>query len=240
VTSPVHEAVARVELLDRAELSAVRNAIHALRPRWTRRHETVSFFTLGAASYLDAREGGFAAYQEQARQTNPILIEHFGWLLDRVRATVSAHVHAGVRYDERLARPGFHVYLFDEGPPTDAPSVHYDLQYELIDWSRIGAADPSSQLSLTLTIALPAAGGGLLVWNINRLELDRMSPAERQAHSAANRAATFLPYTPGHLVIHSGHQLHQIAAIDDRRPGDERITLQAHALRVDGEWTMYW
>jgi hypothetical protein len=67
-----------------------------------------------------------------------------------------------------------------------------------------------------------------------------MSPGERRAHSAANRVATYLPYTPGHLVIHSGHQLHQIAAIPDRRPGDERITMQAHVLRVDGEWVMYW
>lgn len=241
MTSQVHEAVKQVELLDAAEVASVRATVHAERHLWTPpRDAKLPFYTLGTASYLDARGGRFAAYQEQARRTNPILVEHFGWLLDRVRTAVSAHINAGVRYDDRLARPGFHIFLFDPAFRDAAQSLHYDLQYELMDWTGIGVPDAASQLSVTLAISLPASGGGLLVWNINRLALDRMSPEERQAHSVANRVSTFVPYTPGCLVVHSGHQLHQIAPPKDLQPTDERITMQGHVLRVDGEWVMYW
>ena len=237
---PLIGAVKHVELLDETEVAQVRAAVHAQRSEWTMRDAALPFYTLGAASYLDARGGRFAEYQEQARRTNPILVEHFGWLLERVRAAVSAHVNAGACYDERLARPGFHVFLFDPAFRYAVASAHYDLQYTLLDWSGIGAPDASSQLSVTLTIALPASGGGLLVWNMSRLALDRMSSDERRTYAVVNRIATLVPYTPGHLVIHSGHQLHRIAPVEDPRPGDERITMQAHTLRVDGKWVIYW
>jgi hypothetical protein len=111
---------------------------------------------------------------------------------------------------------------------------------ELIDWSELGKPDGRQQLSLTVTFELPAGGGGLYVWNVNRLEIEHMSPAERRAHTAANRHATLTPYTVGNLVIHSGHQLHQIAPLHDPQPNDRRITLQAHALPVDSRWIIYW
>ncbi len=235
-----HAAMTEVELLDQAEVATVRAAVHAQRPLWIPRGTVRPFYTLGAASYLDARGGRFAAYQEQAQQMNPILVKHFGWLLDRVRAALSTHVNAAVHFDDRLARPGFHIFRLDSVSPYASADVHYDQQYALIDWSALGTPDASSQLSVTLAIALPASGGGLLLWNINRLELDRMPRDERLAHATANRVATLLRYAPGRLVIHSGHQLHQIAGVADQVLGDERITLQAHALRVNGEWVIYW
>ena len=141
--------------------------------------------------------------------------------------------------DARLALPGFHVFL---NAPLfrDAPaSMHYDLQYELLDWTPIGEPDTSTQLSLTLSLALPSGGGGLLVWNINRLEIAKMTPPQRRAHSAENRVADYKPYTVGHLAVHSGHQLHQIAPAREAEPEDMRVTMQAHALRVGSRWVVY-
>jgi hypothetical protein len=110
----------------------------------------------------------------------------------------------------------------------------------LIDWRTIGVPDRRQQISATLPIALPAEGGGLLLWNINRMEIEAMTPEARRTHNAANRTAVRHPYTPGHLVAHSGHQLHQIPSAAHPQPDDERITLQAHALPVDGRWIVYW
>ena len=62
----------------------------------------------------------------------------------------------------------------------------------------------------------------------------------RGTSSAKSRTRTFHPYTPGVLMLHSGHTLHQIAAVDKAYPDDERITLQAHGLHCDGGWTIYW
>jgi hypothetical protein len=50
------------------------------------------FFTLGAASYLDARKGQFAHYQSLARQGNPELAATFGWVHEKLRRAVSAVV----------------------------------------------------------------------------------------------------------------------------------------------------
>ena len=79
-----------------------------------------------------------------------------------------------------------------------------------------------------------------MVWNINRMEIEAMTDEARRAHMSANRHATRHPYTPGHLAVHSGHQLHQMAPAHDPQPTDERITMQAHALPVDGQWVIYW
>jgi hypothetical protein len=69
------------------------------------------------------------------------------------------------------------------------------------------------------------------------LQASKFAPVEEIAQS---RTRTFHPYTPGVLMLHSGHTLHQIAAVDQVYPDDERITLQGHGLYCDGAWTIYW
>jgi hypothetical protein len=234
--------VATIPVLTADEAQRVVADLHAERAHWTTRNpgSEFQFHTLGAASYLDASGGQFESYQARARQLNPVLIARFGWLLERLRGAVSSAVGGEVRYDDRLARPGFHVYAYHPQHSSTQASIHYDLQYELIDWSSLGTPDTASQMSLTLALALPASGGGLLVWNLNRLELMRMAEDERHAHMRANRVASRHSYTVGSLAIHSGHQLHQIAPTADPQPDDQRITMQAHTLRVGKDWILYW
>ena len=229
----------RVAVLSPAEAEEVATGVHALRDAWQPRDET-PFFTLGTAAYMDARDGRFRDYQSRAVGSNALLRAHFERLLERFRQAVSAHVGTEVVYDPRLALPGFHIFLFHEAFRRSGASLHYDKQFEHIDWTEFGTPDTDQQLSLTLAIRLPAGGGGLHVWNINRIEIERMAPDARIAHSRANRTATFERYEVGTLAIHSGHQLHQIGAAPHLEPGDERITMQAHALPVDGEWVLYW
>jgi hypothetical protein len=233
--------VEAIPVLTADESRRIVDDVHAERARWTTRYPETEFefSTLGAASYLDASYGQFETYQALARTLNPVLRARFDWLLERLRCAVAAAVAGPVRYDDRLALPGFHIFLYRPEQRSRA-SLHYDLQYELIDWTRIGTPDTASQLSLTLALALPASGGGLLVWNINRLEILRLPEDERRAHMRANRFATHHTYAIGSLALHSGHQLHQIAPTTDPQPGDQRITLQAHTLRVDDEWILYW
>ena len=236
----VNKIIDLIPVLDAAEVARVHADVHAARPVWTRRDPVHPFFTLGAASYLDARKGQFAHYQSLARAGNPELAATFGWVHEKLRQAVSAVVRSEARFDDRLALPGFHVHLRDPEQVIPPASIHFDLQFELIDWSQIGVADGREQLSLTLAIALPAEGGGLMVWNINRMEIEAMTDEARRAHMSANRHASRHPYTPGHLAVHSGHQLHQMAPAHDPQPTDERITMQAHALPVDGQWVIYW
>jgi hypothetical protein len=227
-------------LLTSEEASRVCTDVHAQRAHWRPRHPTRPFFTLGTASYLDAREGRLADYQAHARYSNAILRAQFGPLLERLRIAVATYVGGQAVYDDRLALPGFHIFLFDAAFRQSSAGSHFDLQHELIDWTHIGSPDASAQLSLTLALALPVAGGGLLVWNIDRRELEQMTEEARIAHARANRFATRTRYAVGSLAIHSGYQLHQIESNPDLQPGDERITMQAHAMPVDGRWIIYW
>jgi hypothetical protein len=232
--------LADVTLLTTGEAADTLAAVHAERGNWTRRHPEYQAYTLGAAAYLDVPRVGFAKYQDEARRLNPILSARFGSLYEKLRTAVSTIVGAAAAYDERVGLPGFHVNLLDPAKPQPPASVHYDMQYEQIDWAGWGTPDRSRQVSLTVAISLPASGGGLLVWNINRLAVEQMGDEERRAHMAANRNAVYHPYSVGHLAVHTGHFLHQIASTRDVQDTDQRITLQSHALPVDGRWLIYW
>jgi len=236
----LEDSLEEVGLLTEDEAGRAWETVHELRPHWTRRHEQVPFFTLGAASYLDATNARFAAYQDRALESNIILRQRFGWLLDRLAAAVSELVGKPAVYSDRLALPGFHVFLADPAFAADTASIHYDLQYQGIDWKEIGPVDTSDQRSLTLPIRLPAAGAGLRMWDIDAREMAVVSPEEQRARKAANRLPRYVPYRVGRLVVHSGHHLHQIAGMRDQRPDDERVTLQAHAVAGPDHWVIYW
>ncbi len=42
------------------------------------------------------------------------------------------------------------------------------------------------------------------------------------------------------MMIHSGFFLHEIATVIDPNPNQERITCQAHVVRVNQGWLLYW
>jgi hypothetical protein len=233
--------VSDVELLSAEESRDVRDRVHALGDHWRRRREEAPFFTLGVASYIDAAANGFAAYSEAAQASNGLLVEHFADLYERVEAAVAAHLGAPVAYHPGFARPGFHVFLSHELFGNPSASLHFDRQYEHLDWSAVGEVEFDQQLSYTLSVALPARGAGLLVWNVNDLDLRPLDDEAKKEVMRENRVPEVHPYRVGGLALHSGHQLHQIAPMKQMGPEDERITLQGHALPAgDGRWILYW
>ena len=229
-----------IPVLDAAEVARVHADVHAARPRLDAPRSGASVLHARRRQLPRCPQGPVRPLPVAGAGGNPELPATFGWVHEKLRQAVSAVVGSEARYDDRLALPGFHVHLRDPEQVIPPASIHFDLQFELIDWSQIGVADGREQLSLTLAIALPAEGGGLMVWNINRMEIEAMTDEARRAHMSANRHASRHPYTPGHLAVHSGHQLHQMAPAHDPQPTDERITMQAHALPVDGQWVIYW
>ena len=49
--------VTTLTVLSPGERAQVIEKVHGLRPAWVHRHDEVPFFTLGVASYLDAKGG---------------------------------------------------------------------------------------------------------------------------------------------------------------------------------------
>jgi hypothetical protein len=241
IAAPLDE----IEVLSQAECDDIRERIHSLREHWISRRPDVPFFTLGTASYLDAPNGRAAQYREGAQRTNPVLAAHFADLYETFRGKLSDQLGAPCRFEDDLAYPGFHVFGYHPLFLKPLASVHFDMQYLSIDWSAHGGIDGGPldfdrQVSITLSIRLPKGGGGLRVWNINQLELRRMTAQEAAAVKQANAEPEYHPYRAGAMVLHSGHQLHQIAPAPSLSEGDERITLQAHAVPDERGWIVYW
>jgi len=237
---------ASIPVLSAPECALVRETVLALRPHWTLRGSSGHpFYTVGAASYIDANSPT-PRYTELLAQTNPLLREHFGWLHSRVMYALSLYLQAVVRTADELALPGFHIW---EGlaVPTWPVSIHFDLQYQSIPWADAARADRTQPLSFTLPIALPLEGGGLNSWDLSYEGHLAQIAKQNRAHQYSpleelmrTHTRTYHAYECGTLTLHSGHTVHQIAPVEQAFPDDERITLQGHGLYCDGAWTLYW
>jgi hypothetical protein len=202
-----------------------------------------SFFTLGAASYLDVSACTSANYIARTGENNPILRANFDWLYRLVRRALERILKEETYFDPELALPGFHIWK----PPAifvkRNASVHFDLQYRHLSWSSRDRADFSRVFSFTLPIQMPRAGGGLNTWDITHEEYLAMSAAKTVTsvdELTQWNPMRFYPYSAGRLVLQFGTKLHQIAPVDRVEASDARITLQGHGVRCDKKWLLYW
>ena len=233
----LHELRA-IPFLDDDQAAALRTQIFDLRDHWRQRCPPAPFYTLGVASYLDAAQEGGEAYERRAAKCNPLLSENFQPLYDRLLVVLAEQLDRPVSYAKEFGLPGFHIYLADERFCGPVASVHYDLQYSRLDWSRVGGYVANQHVSMTLPIALPERGAGLAHWPIRALNSFRNEEERVRFHREERR---FQPYTVGELIFHSGHMLHQSALMEEATPGRDRVTLQAHAaLTPTGEYILYW
>jgi hypothetical protein len=97
------------------------------------------------------------------------------------------------------------------------------------------------QRSLVVHAADPVAGNrwGLNIWNIDQRDFpDTQSKAFFDA--ARGLKPTLHEYRVGHIVMHSGNLLHQMAGTARMESDDRRVTLQGHGTRANGQIYLYW
>jgi hypothetical protein len=227
----------REPVLGQAECAAVVDELLKLRPLWTSRAGSLPFFTFGAASYLDGMKVR-SHYWERATACNPMLLERFGWLLERSRRVISARLGLQVEWFPRAALPGFHIYLAHDIFALPVASIHYDLQYRALDLSNMADVGVDEPVSFTLPVSLPTAGGGLNTWE-KKFDREGEVNSISRADIAGIRPKRHL-YHLGEMVLHSGHMLHQAAPAAFAHPDERRITLQGHGIRADGRLYLYW
>ena len=230
-----------VQTLSAEQCRKVYDSVYALKEHWIQRDPKLPFYSLGIAAYMDASQGRADEYRKKAQSVNEMLRAEFQWLYEREAEVLGEFLGHPCIYHEDFALPGFHVFLHDPDiAQSKSASVHYDLQADNFDWSSFPGIDLSRQLSFTLTVCLPEAGGGLLVWNLNEKLLRHLSDEEKKAAMLANRQPDVFPYEEGVTVVHTGQFLHQIAKNKKAMDGDERITFQGHAVYTDAGWVLYW
>jgi hypothetical protein len=223
------------EFLGASECADTLSRVNRLSDRWTMRGG-YGFFTLGVASYLDAAELR-DTYLAAAALTNPILSDVFGHIYSGLRVFLQEVLDESVTYDERLPLPGFHIFQFDGSEVADemlAERAHFDLQFLLAvpQWT------PEATLSFTLPLGLPSGGGGLAVWPVRHEEILGYDLPARDI--AAQSRCEIVDYEIGRMVLHDGFLLHAIGAPAGSAPYGQRITLQGHGVRHEGQWTIYW
>jgi hypothetical protein len=220
------------DLLDPVECAAVRDRVIALQSRWISRSK--GFFTLGAASYLEAPEER-GAYLEAARAQNPLLDASFAALLERVRRFFEDLLGETAYFDRRFALPGFHVIVhkgIDMTKDKPARRAHFDMQW--MDVTE--GSEPLGTLSFTLPIASPTGGSSLALWHLRYWDAFSLNVRD---YAEAHPPQT-LTYTHGRMVIHDGLLLHAIGGSQAAVPEGLRITLQGHGLRSPKGWMLYW
>jgi len=227
-----------LSVLTLSECREIRSLVYALKECWLKRNPFVPFYTLGAASYIDAAKNQ-QDYYRKAQQYNPILRDRLEWLYKRLAETLAQFLKAPTSYQHSLALPGFHVYLACKLFEQPIASIHCDLQYKLVNWESPEQTDFTKPISFTLAISLPKFGGGLNIWELRHQEIVGIPRSEIQ-QVIKSRAKRFYPYQVGQLIIHSGHTIHQAAPAKNIQPDDERITLQGHGIFSQGSWQLYW
>jgi hypothetical protein len=219
------------DLLTEGDCAGIAKRVIALRPHWTQR--SPGFFTLGAASYMDA--GGSAEkYLAGANRVNAILLRSFSGLYRDLTDFLEALLDEPVRLDGGRAAPGFHVFEYNgatRARDDEAPRAHFDLQWRNAYPDRT----PTGTLSFTLLIEAPSGGASMAVWNL------RYQDAFEEGREHAKRyEPQHVDYAPGRLVMHDGLVLHAIGAAGINNPSGRRITLQGHGIRFERNWLLYW
>lgn len=212
--------------------------ILGLQERWLPRHHEAPFYSLGAISYMDAQGGTEArlGYEALAARENPMLAQAFGPLMRRVADSVAERLGQPVELTARQALPGFHIFLSHPGFQQQVAPIHTDRQYELLDWE---GAEPQGVFSVTLPIEIPRHGAWMNVWGVHARDWGLVFE-EGWQQRLQQAPKHHVAYTAGHLVFHTGQFVHRIAPSRQLGPDDRRITLQAHAVLLNGVWQLYW
>ncbi len=244
--------IVNFSVLTPAEALKAATDVMALHEYWIKRApDPVTSFTLGAATYLDAKIHDLE-YKSKAQIYNPILEKNFRWLYTKLIDELTLHF-GSMKLNPNLAYPGFHIFgalpgesITDHGcrlMEQPLASVHVDAPYRahMQEWKKFQNIDFLNPLSITLCLKLPKHGGGLNSWqNIDKVvDFLGYKMIDFKFNKQALKYFKYLPYETGFVYISTGHAIHQIAPAKMMLPTDRRITLQAHAIKCDGIWQLF-
>lgn len=184
---------------------------------WIERNN--SFYTFGAASYLDNKMEYFLRKQK----SNPILKSLFSDVYEKIAD------HFNAELNDELAYPGFHI--FDIRSKNNKARIHIDDQYEELPLDSKNLSEPKS---FTIAFKKPIGGCGLNYWPDVNLELGSKEENRfKELHLNQNlkEKPEYVEYKLGTMYIHNKHILHQIANKKIVNKSEQRITLQGHVIK---------
>ena len=163
-------------------------------PRYNEDIESyMHYSTLGATLYMDASDNGWSYYEKHKEITNRVLDLKFGWVYEKLITALTPHV-GECSLESGLARPGFHIYQFEDAPD---PRKHhrclhmdgqffYALKFLKEKYGRV--IDIKEPLSFTFTITRPSRGSAIGFWGLpDRLKRVSEDIQKRYPHDIIER-----------------------------------------------------
>lgn len=190
----------------------IANKVLALRELWINRSSEYPFYTLGRCAYLDGKTDAY--YKDSAWQ-NDILLGEFGDLYIAITEWLNKKLKTPTFLAHDLSLPGFHIFPSSEKFLSVTGNWHMDYPHETL-----GLPNKDTK-AFTVAIQLFTSGGGM-DW------LDEKG------------VVSYIPYTEGNIVLHSGEDVHRIAGAKKYTPNEYRITLQGHIVNRNGDLEIYW
>ena len=185
-------------------------------------HKRGEVGTIGNATYLTPKcQRTKHSYPKKIEDDNKAMWVLFRSLYERVATALEKELGEPTTYLRKdYALPGFHIFSGDGWLASgwNVAKIHVDLQYRQLDWKDLDV-DTDRTLSFTLPVSLPP-GAGLYF-------LDMQKDDTASLLSYRNVKKEKVEYELGTLYMHNGHQYHMISPYEK---GDERITLQGHAI----------
>ncbi|HET9141632.1 hypothetical protein [Actinophytocola sp.] len=183
--------------------------------------------TIGEPLYRNRERFGY--YTDRARAENHVLYQHFRLAHDRVAAFFEQRYGAPVVYAQELAVPGFHVFDFERPGDFDGGGWHLDLLHTQVPYFAGRHFRIADVVNFTVPFEVPDGGSGM--------DLEDDLPGAR---APGGGAAVTVPYRPGTMLFTEAEHWHRIGASHCHTPGQRRITLQGHGVRLDTHWLLYW
>ena len=129
------------------------------------------YSTLGATLYMDASDNGWSYYEKHKEITNRVLDKKFDWVYQKLIEALTPHV-GECSLESDLARPGFHIYQFDDAPDPRKHHrcLHMDGQFfyalKFLKEKYGKVIDIKEPLSFTFTITRPSRGSAIGFWGL--------------------------------------------------------------------------
>jgi len=195
-----------------------------------------NFWTYGSASYKDKDNFTNHEYEAFVAKTNFQLVETFPDLYRYYLEWFEEKLKMPVQYMPGVSIPGFHVFRYDKDFEAPLARPHVDVPFNKFDWGKtIGY---HTIFTPVIAVEIPD-DAGMFVWDVTAEDIDEHGVEKVLERLPNINPMGLVSHKVDTMLFHSGRFVHQIKPFSG--PTDKwRITMQAHAVLMDGVWNIYW
>lgn len=195
-----------------------------------------NFWTVGAASYKDKPSRTEKEFEDFANKKNAQMMYQFKGFYEFQLAWFEYTFKQKFCYMPNMPLPGFHVFKYCEEFEKPLARAHVDVPFDNFAWGKQVGYDKIFTHVVAVEVPIDA---GMWAWDITADDIDRYGIKSVTKQIAETEPLGTVFHKKDTMVIHSGRFAHQIKPFVNGN-GDWRITLQSHAVLIDGVWNLYW